>query len=141
LNYITTVHKVLAAELEDKDKYRDIINKMTEEFWKEQAQAFIELFGLKKGNLRDVHTLKRIMATLLDIDYVNISESEVEIVDRINLQLCPIRIILEPVWENICSFCAPWGQIVINQLDPNFIHQVITSSKLCKHITSSKSSN
>jgi hypothetical protein len=141
LNYITTVHKVLADACEDQNKYNALINKLTAEFWREQAQAFIDLFGLKKGNLKDAHTLKRLMATLLDIGYMNISESDEEIVDSIDLKLCPIRTILSPVWPNICGFCGPWGQIVIDQLDPSFKHEVVTSSTICKHRTTSKRSD
>ncbi len=137
-NYITTIHKVLDKEF-GQEQSTKIVNQLTAEFWKEQAQALIELFNLKPGILADAHSLKRILAAVLDIGYMNIQEDEHEIVDGIKVTFCPIKVILEPIWPKICDFCEPWGQIMIDQLDPNFKHKVVRSTTICKHITTKKS--
>ena len=137
LNYLTTVRKVLDNELGEAQT-TTIINKITLKFWEEQSQAIIDLFGLKKGSLEDAHSVKRILATILDISFMPIKSDEHEIIDGIKTKFCPIRVILEPIWPKICDFCGLWGQIMINQLDSSFKHKVVLSPSICKHITSKK---
>ena len=137
LNYIFTVHKIMTQEL-DKETQDRLNARFTREFWAEQAQAFIELFDLKPGDIKDVHSLKRIIAAILDIKYLNISEKENEITDAMEYKFCSLRTVLKPVWDNVCDFCEPWGQIMIDQLDPNFKHKVIISKNTCTHKTTRK---
>jgi len=134
LNYITTIDKVMNQEL-DKEVYDKLIVLITREFWAEQAQAFIELFDLKPGNIKDVHIIKRLIANLLDMRFITIKDEENEIIDVIEQRFCTIRVLLKPVLDNICVFCERWGQIIIDQLDPNFKHEAILSKNTCTHKT------
>ena len=137
LNYAACIEKILSQEL-NKEIHNKIRYRIETEFWIEQAQAFIDLFALKPGNIMDAHTLKRIAAVLLDIKYTTAIENDDEIIDEMEYQFCPVRTTLKPVFVEVCDACEPWGQLLCNQLDPNFKHKVEFTEDICRHRTTRK---
>ncbi|TFG04762.1 MAG: hypothetical protein EU536_03900 [Promethearchaeota archaeon] len=139
-NYIIAVNNVLLEKV-GKAEVNEIQQKIAKDFWMEQAQAFIQIFGLKPGNVLDAHTLVRTYATLFDIRYQNISESPKEIVDQMEYANCLFRKMLGSLWPEICHGCEFIGQVLIKELDPTIEHHVAVKNGQCYHTTSLKTSS
>lgn len=134
LNFIKAFHYVIKDKMDHKSAI-EFHNSLIDNYWSEQAQAFIDLFALKPDSAIDAHLLKRIFAVLFDIKYNTIIETEEEVIDEMEYATCPFRNTLIPIFEYVCKACERIGKILINELDTNISHKVVIEGKICRHIT------
>ena len=119
LNYLSTVHRVLKNEIDEKT-HKKLTEVIGLEFWREQAQAFINIFNLNPGDAIEVSMLERILAALLDIKLKIISQNQDEIIMECEYRFCPIRIGMRPALGDYCTYCGSLMRFMTSQIDPNF---------------------
>lgn len=137
LNYMSTVHNVLKAEVDD-ETHKKIMEEIGLKFWGEQAGAFVNIFNINPGNAIDVSIIEKILAALFDLKMQVISENEEEVVFECEYRFCPIRIGLRPTLGEYCKYCGWFLQLLIDQIDPNFKHDLTIEGDICHHIISRK---
>jgi len=137
LNYLSSVHRVLGKQV-DKETLNKIMEEIGLEFWSEQASEFAAIFNISSGSAIEVGLLEKILASLLDIKLKVISETEDEVIFDCEYRFCPIRIGLRPSLGEYCQYCSLFLQFLLNQIDPNFKHELSIEGDVCRHSISRK---
>ncbi|MDD1776540.1 MAG: hypothetical protein LUQ65_00090 [Candidatus Helarchaeota archaeon] len=132
LNYLSTVHRVLKKEVDEK-AHRKITETIGLDFWREQAQAFINIFNLNPGSAIDISFLERILASLLDIKLKIISENSEEVLMECEYRFCPIRIGMRATLGDYCNYCGLLMQYMTAQIDPTFKYEMIKMENCFQH--------
>ncbi|MHA1278159.1 MAG: hypothetical protein ACTSQI_11530 [Candidatus Helarchaeota archaeon] len=134
LNFIKRTHLVIKEKL-DKQVALEFHDYLVDNFWTEQSEAFADLFDLESPSVINAHSLKRIYAAIMDIEYKTIKETEDEVIDEMEYQTCPFRNSLEPVFEVVCTACERIGKLFVARISPNISHEVVIHGDICRHIT------
>lgn len=137
LNYLSTVHRVLKTEVDDKT-HKKITEKIGFDFWREQAQAFINIFNLNTNSVIEASFIERILAALLDIKLKIISESPDEVIMECEYRFCPIRVGLRATLGDYCNYCGVLMQYMIAQSDPTFKYEMSKRDDVFRHRISRK---